>query len=217
VASIAVPPPVRRTTLEASLDVGEKVFVIGLFVLLAFRMFRAVGLGASWLNYLQLAAEGVVVVLILLRRPAKDISLNPVDWALAVGATAGPLLIRPAGLQVAPLGPPVLAAILMIGGLGLQIIAKLTLRRSFGVAPANRGLTVGGPYRLVRHPIYLAYLMGQVGFLLLNPTVWNLSLYLVSLGLQVLRIQAEERLLAHDTGFAAFRDAVRFRLVPGLW
>lgn len=214
--SIASQPPARRRALEAGLDIGEKLFVVGLFSLLAVRMFRAVGLGATWLNYLQLAAEGIVVVLILLRRPAKDVSLNPVDWALAVGATAGPLLIRPAP-DVAALGPPVVAAILMLGGLVFQIYAKLTLRRSFGVAPANRGLTVTGPYRFVRHPIYAAYLMGQIGFLLLNPTAWNLALYTISLVLQVLRIQAEERLLAHDPGFDAFRKQVRFRLVPGVW
>jgi hypothetical protein len=216
VVSIASQPPVRRRALETGLDIGEKVFVVGLFSLLAFRMFRAVGLGGSPLNYLQLAAEGLVVVLILLRRPAKDVSLNPIDWALAVGATAGPLLIRPEP-NVAALGPPLLSALLMIGGIVFQIYAKLTLRFSFGVAPANRGLIVGGPYRFVRHPIYLAYLMSQVGFLLLNPTLWNVSLYTISLILQLLRIQAEERLLSRDPGFAAFRDRVRFRLIPGVW
>lgn len=216
VVSIASQASIRRRALETGLDIGEKLFVVGLFVLLAFRMFRAVGLGATWLNYLQLAAEAIVAVLILLRRPAKDVSLNPLDWALAVGATAGPLLIRPAP-HVETLGPPVIAAILMLGGLMFQIYAKLTLRRSFGVAPANRGLTVSGPYRFVRHPIYAAYLMGQIGFLLLNPTLWNLTLYSISLVLQVLRIQAEERVLAHDPGFAAFRETVRFRLVPSLW
>lgn len=214
--SLAAPSPARRRALELGLDIGEKLFVFALFARLAVSVIHAVGRGATWLNFVQLAAEGLVVVLIVLRRPAREVSLNPVDWALAVGATAGPLLIQPAPL-VAPLGPPVLAALFMVGGLVLQIWGKLTLRRSFGVAPANRGLTVSGPYRLVRHPIYAAYLIGQIGFLLLNPTVWNLSVYAISLGLQILRIQAEERLLAHDPGFAAFRGAVRFRLAPGLW
>ena len=214
--SIAAQPPIRHPGLEAGLDVGEKLFFIGLFALLTFRMFHAVGLGATPLNYLQLGAEGIVVVLILLRRRASDVSLNPMDWALAVGATAGPLLIRPAP-QVAPLVPPMIPVILMIGGLVFQIWAKMTLRRSFGLAPANRGLIVSGPYRFLRHPIYAAYLMSQVGFLLLNPTAWNLALLAVSWALQVLRITAEERLLARDPAFAAFRKSVRFRVLPGLW
>jgi len=36
----------------------------------------------------------------------------------------------------------------------------------------------------------------------------------VSHFVQVLRIEAEERLLAHDAGFAAFRAQTRFRLIP---
>jgi protein-S-isoprenylcysteine O-methyltransferase Ste14 len=214
--SVSAPSTDRRRLVETGLDLGEKAFVIGLFLWLAVRMFRAVGLGASPLNYLQLIAEGMVVVLILLRRPARDLSLNPLHWALAVGATAGPLLIRPAA-HTAPLGPPLIAAVLMIGGVVFQIWAKATLRLSFGVAPANRGVVSVGPYRLMRHPIYAAYLVSQVGFLLLNPTLWNLSLYLVSLGLQMLRIQAEEQLLMRDAAYAAYAGQARFRLLPGVW
>jgi hypothetical protein len=59
--------------------------------------------------------------------------------------------------------------------------------------------------------------MGQIGFLLINPTQWNLMLYSISLVRQVLRIQFEARSLAHDPGFAAFRESVRFRLVPSIW
>ena len=158
----------------------------------------------------------MVVLIAVARGCAQDVSLNPMDWALAVGATAGPLLIRPSP-NVAALVPQVIPAILMIGGIVFQIYAKLTLRRSFGVVPANRGLTVSGPYQFLRHPIYAAYLIGQIGFLLLNPTLWNLALYTISLALQVFRIQAEERLLSHDPAFAAYRGAVRFRLLPGLW
>ena len=44
-------------------------------------------------------------------------------------------------------------------GLAVVIVGKMTLGRSFGVVPANRGVVVGGPYRLVRHPIYTGYLI----------------------------------------------------------
>jgi protein-S-isoprenylcysteine O-methyltransferase Ste14 len=105
----------------------------------------------------------------------------------------------------------------MITGIVLQVICKLTLRRSFGLAPANRGLVVAGPYKLVRHPIYASYLVNQTGFLLLNPTPWNAGVLGVSLLLQVFRIAAEERLLARDQAHAAFRKAVPYRLVPGIY
>jgi protein-S-isoprenylcysteine O-methyltransferase Ste14 len=91
------------------------------------------------------------------------------------------------------------------------------LRRSFGLGPANRGLIVAGPYKLVRHPIYASYLINQLGFLLLNPTAWNASILAASLVIQIFRIAAEERLLAQDEGHAAFRKAVPHRLLPGIY
>ncbi len=180
------------------------------------RVVQSVASGAVWLNFLQLASEGLAVVLILLRKPAHEISLKPGDWALAIGATAAPLLVKP-DMHSAPWAPIGICAGLMLTGLLFQVVAKLTLRFSFGMAPANRGLKVTGPYRIVRHPIYAAYLIGQAGFFLLNPTVWNACARGVGLGIQIFRIQAEERVLANDAGFAAFRAQTRFRLIPGLY
>jgi protein-S-isoprenylcysteine O-methyltransferase Ste14 len=201
--------------LRLGLDIAERVFVVGLFARLALVVFGSVGGGASPVNLLLLLSEGIVVVLVMLRRPATEISLKPVDWLLAFAATAGPLLVQPG--HAAPLVPPAFAAGLMITGIVFQVFCKLTLRRSFGVAPANRGLVVAGPYKLVRHPIYASYLINQTGFLLLNPTAWNAGVLGASLLIQIFRIAAEERLLAHDVGHAAFRKAVPYRLLPGLY
>jgi protein-S-isoprenylcysteine O-methyltransferase Ste14 len=44
--------------------------------------------------------------------------------------------------------------------------------------PANRGVVSSGLYRLVRHPIYMGYLITHAGFLLANPTVWNIGMLL---------------------------------------
>jgi protein-S-isoprenylcysteine O-methyltransferase Ste14 len=215
-AVATAPVTAARARLLVGLDILEKTFVLGLFGLMAWRVYQSVGSGGSWLNYLQLSAEALAVVLILLRRTARELSLKPMDWALAVGATAAPLLVRPMA-HTAPLVPIGICAGLMITGLLFQVLAKLTLRFSFGMAPANRGLKVTGPYRVVRHPIYAAYLIGQLGFFLLNPTLWNAAVYGVGLGLQIFRIAAEERVLSHDEGFAGFRAATPYRLIPGLY
>jgi protein-S-isoprenylcysteine O-methyltransferase Ste14 len=201
--------------VRLGLDIGERAFVIGLFLLLVSKILGSVAMGASVANLLVLVSEGLVVVLVLVRRPATELSLKPLDWFLALAATAGPLLVRPG--HAASLIAPALAAGLMVTSIVFQVIAKLTLRRSFGIAPANRGLIVAGPYKLVRHPIYAAYLINQTGFLLLNPTAWNAGILAASLVAQIFRIAAEERLLAHDADHAAFRKAVPFRLVPGVY
>jgi protein-S-isoprenylcysteine O-methyltransferase Ste14 len=211
-----VPVSVARARLLTFLDIVEKLFVLGLFGLMAWRVYQSVGSGGSWLNYLQLSAEALAVGLILIRRRASELSLIPMDWALAVGATAAPLLVAPMA-HSAPLAPVGVCAGLMLTGLLFQVIAKLTLRFSFGMAPANRGLKVNGPYRIVRHPIYAAYLIGQAGFFLLNPSLWNAAVYGVGLGLQIFRIAAEERVLSHDAAFATFRAATPYRLIPGVY
>lgn len=74
-----------------------------------------------------------------------------------------------------------------------------------------------GPYRYIRHPMYLAVLLIGIGAALADPRPWRLAA-LVALAL-VLHIKAtvEERaMLARHPGYAAYR-ARTARLVPFLW
>jgi protein-S-isoprenylcysteine O-methyltransferase Ste14 len=99
----------------------------------------------------------------------------------------------------------------------LSLASLLSLGRWFGVRPALRGLATKGPYRLVRHPMYLAYVVADVGY---NLQEWNLgTVLLVITGWVSLlyRIRAEERLLSRHAGWPAYVTLVRYRLVPGLW
>ena len=105
----------------------------------------------------------------------------------------------------------------MIAGFALQLSAKLTLRRSFGVVAANRGVKASGPYRLVRHPMYAGYALTHIGFLLAGPSLWNLALYGTVLTIAVRRIVAEERVLREDPAYRALAAKVRYRLLPGLF
>ena len=110
------------------------------------------------------------------------------------------------------------------GGLALVLVAAclsctslVTLGRRFGVRPALRGLVTPGPYPIVRHPMYLAYLLSDIGY---NLQEWNAgTVILVALGwLSILyRIRAEERVLARDPGWPAYAGLVRSRLIPGVW
>ncbi|HUN69986.1 MAG TPA: methyltransferase [Burkholderiales bacterium] len=99
----------------------------------------------------------------------------------------------------------------------LSVASLLTLGRWFGVRPALRGLATAGPYRFVRHPMYLAYLIADIGY---NVQEWNSgTLLLVMAGWIALlyRIHAEERILSRHAGWPAYAARVRYRLLPGIW
>jgi len=107
--------------------------------------------------------------------------------------------------------------VLVIGAACLSLVSLLILGRWFGVRPALRGLAMTGPYRLVRHPIYLAYLLADIGY---NLQEWNFAtLLLVAAGWMSLlyRIHAEERVLCRHSGWPDYAARVRYRIVPGLW
>jgi protein-S-isoprenylcysteine O-methyltransferase Ste14 len=100
---------------------------------------------------------------------------------------------------------------------GLSLVSLLALRRLFGVRPALRGLVTSGPYRFVRHPMYLSYVLADIG---VNLQEWNfVTLLLVLVGWMslVYRIYAEERVLAQHAEWPPYVALVRYRLFPGLW
>jgi protein-S-isoprenylcysteine O-methyltransferase Ste14 len=97
------------------------------------------------------------------------------------------------------------------------IAGKITLGRSFGLVPANRGVVIAGPYTLVRHPIYAGYLISHVAFACAYPTAWNISVLVVTDVALVLRALCEERVLAADLKYQMYCRRVAWHLVPGVF
>src|SRR5215470_8336967 len=112
---------------------------------------------------------------------------------------------------------PAAGLVLVMLAAGLSLFSLLTMGRFFGVRPALRGLVTHGPYKIVRHPIYLSYVIGDIGY---NLQEWNLvTLLLVLIGWAslVYRIHAEERVLSQHDKWPAYAALVRHRLFPGFW
>jgi protein-S-isoprenylcysteine O-methyltransferase Ste14 len=195
------------------LDRAEQGVVLVLYAWLVARLWPADFSAANWFAILLMVSEGLVVVLLLFRRPTDHISRRTADWIVAAAGTFLVLMVQPGG---APLSPDLSLALMLIG-LAIHVGAKLSLWRSFGLVAANRGVKTHGLYRFVRHPMYAGYMLSHAGFLLASPSWWNLAVYLAVWLLLIARIEAEERTLKQDPAYAAYASQVRFRLLPGVY
>jgi protein-S-isoprenylcysteine O-methyltransferase Ste14 len=107
--------------------------------------------------------------------------------------------------------------ILMISGFVFAIWAGLVLGRSISILPEARRLVAWGPYRFVRHPLYLGEIVALAGVALQYFSAWALLLLGLQLAIQLLRMKYEERVLSQV--FPEYGDymARTARLVPGLY
>lgn len=113
-------------------------------------------------------------------------------------------------------------AVLIAGGLAL---CWLTFRANTFAAPqvriqTERGQTVisTGPYRYVRHPMYLGAALYIFGTPLLLGSLWGLAgAVLLALGLG-LRTLGEEKVLCEGLpGYRDYMRQTRWRILPGIW
>jgi len=120
-------------------------------------------------------------------------------------------------LDPAPTWLLFLSAGLAFLGNGLALIVLGQLGRSFSIMSEARQLVTDGPYRIVRHPLYLTEEIAIIG-ICLPYWGWPMALlFLVHLAAQLVRLGNEERVLS-DT-FADYADYARrtARLIPGIW
>ena len=115
-------------------------------------------------------------------------------------------------------GVAVLASdVLLIAGLAFAICSVAVLGRCFGILPDVRGLVTRGPYRLVRHPLYLGELTAVLGIVLgsRQPLLAG-GTWLVCVGLQLARTSYEERnIRAEFPQYDEYAARTR-RLIPGV-
>src|SRR5687768_62148 len=108
---------------------------------------------------LLLLTESFTLALVLFARRAVVRDLSPIAMAATTYAVFFFAFLSFSDTH--RLVPEWIGATLQMIGLAWQLAAKATLGRAFGLLPASRGLVTRGPYRVVRHPIYLGYLLAH--------------------------------------------------------
>ena len=170
---------------------------------------------ADWIY----VSQHLMVLGIALTRPPPEVQDRSLLSSTAVIVAYAYPYAQVAYLRWVPGNPvwPVGGLMLVMLAAFLSFVSYLSLGRWFGVWPALRGLATRGPYRFVRHPMYLAYVLADIGY---NLQEWNMGtalLVMVGWASLLYRIRAEERILSQDAGWSTYAAVVRYRLFPGLW
>ena len=196
-------------------DLAARGALVVLFSMMAMRFAEDFLATGRIVGLMLVVSELLVVVMTLFRRRAASVDRGMRARVLTTLSLLGPPLVRPVALVA--LAPQMLTAAISVTGLLIVIGGKLSLGRSFGLIPANRGIVSSGLYRLVRHPIYMGYLVTHVAFVVANPSVWNVVLLVAADAALLARAVCEEATLATDPAYRAYQTKVRWRVCPGVF
>ena len=209
-----VPDAAAQARRERLGDLFARAGISALFVLLAISIGREFAETGHLTGLLLLVSEALVVLLTVVRRRATVVDRTWAARMIATISIVGVPFIRPTG---GGLAPDAATAVLSAVGLLIVIAGKVTLGRSFGLMPANRGIVCRGIYRWLRHPIYAGYMITHAAFLVAHPSGWNLAVLAVSDAALLVRSIYEEKTLSMDPKYAEYMTRVRWRVAPGMF
>lgn len=150
-----------------------------------------------------------------LRPKNKFAGTVPTLAALAGGfLISGLFFLKPTALSA---GMKLLAGLLIVAGNIFAAYALSHLGRSFSILPESRRLVMSGPYRYIRHPLYLAEAIATTGAVINFLSLPAVALAATQFLLQLMRIHFEERVLREN--FPEYRaySQKTARLMPGLY
>jgi protein-S-isoprenylcysteine O-methyltransferase Ste14 len=116
-----------------------------------------------------------------------------------------------------PVIAEMVSTLLVLFGSAAAIYTLLQLGRSFSLMAEARRLVTSGPYRLVRHPLYLAEELAVIGISMQFFSLSTAFVLAVQIAFQLRRMHNEEAVLAESfPEYAAYRQRTA-RLLPGIY
>jgi len=159
----------------------------------------------------------VQILLSLIRVPPQQFSPNWLSRIVALaGANMGLALLLLHRVEL-PLFMQAVSAGLTTFGLIASVYVASRLGRAFSVFPQARRLVTAGPYKHIRHPLYLTEQIALFGVMLQYQQPWALLIALAFLALHLRRMDYEERVLGE--AYPAYREYAErtARLIPGIY
>lgn len=207
-STVSSRPSPRSPLLSALLKPGN---VLPALVWLFFVFGQAINspLPPSLTTVLLVLINSVAVVLFVVRRDATRVGTKLETLVALAGTFIVAFLKGPRAEDIHWL-PTVIQVVALLGWAS----SLLTLGRSFGLVPADRGLVDRGPYRHVRHPVYAFEALFFIGYLIAAPSLWNGIIAALWSAFQVTRILREESILE---SYEEYKRRVPWRLIPGIW
>jgi protein-S-isoprenylcysteine O-methyltransferase Ste14 len=143
------------------------------------------------------------------RKPSRD----PIAFVACAAAMLGAVALEGPGAG-ASTTRLIVGEALVVVAYAWMLASVLALGRCFGVLPEVRGLVTRGPYRLVRHPLYLGELGACAGLVIGAPTTWSAVAAAVLVAGQLVRMRLEEQALKGEFPQYAAYAASTPRIVP---
>jgi protein-S-isoprenylcysteine O-methyltransferase Ste14 len=154
----------------------------------------------------------------LIRRPALQRARG---WKPRLVAAIGAFAIFGFGLlppaQGLAIGWHIAAAMLLLASAALATPVLLHLGRSFSLMSEARGLVTRGPYRFVRHPLYLVEELAAIAGFIEAFSLAAALLLALQIAFQIRRILNEEAVLEASFSDYARYKATTARVIPGIW
>jgi protein-S-isoprenylcysteine O-methyltransferase Ste14 len=152
---------------------------------------------------------------VFVRKPPKRHSRDPIAFVACAAALSSVVLLEKPSDDAAT-ALVVAGDFVALAASVWLLVSFVTLGRCFGLLPEARGLVTHGPYRLVRHPVYLGEFGAVAGLLLASPTARNAIVASGFAAAQAVRMRLEERALTNEfPEYAAYSHGTP-RLVPRL-
>jgi protein-S-isoprenylcysteine O-methyltransferase Ste14 len=116
-----------------------------------------------------------------------------------------------------PVTAEMVSTLLVLFGSAAAVYTLLQLGRSFSLMAEARRLVTSGPYRLVRHPLYVAEELAVIGISMQFFSLSSAFVLAVQIAFQLRRMHNEEAILAESfPEYAAYRQRTA-RLLPGIY